>query len=158
FDGDAHIGRLLDELRNSWCWDDELSFVAVHDDELVGQVLYTQAWLDDPERLEPVLVLSPVGVRPDLQRQGVGSRLIRESLATLAERPDWLVFLEGSPAYYPRLGFRPAVDLGFEKPSVRIPDAAFQVTSLRAGGAAVTGRLIYPDAFWRTDSVGLREP
>ena len=157
FDGDDHIGVLIDELRASWCWDDDLSFVAVHDDAVVAQVLYTRALLDAPERLEPVLVLSPVGVRPDLQRRGIGTRLITESLDALTGRPEALVFLEGSPTLYPKLGFSPAVAAGFAPPSDRIPEPAFQFFSLHDSAARLTGRLVYPDPFWRTDSVGLRD-
>jgi predicted N-acetyltransferase YhbS len=40
----------------------ELCFVAEQDEQLVGQVLYTRALLDAPQRLISVLVLSPIGV------------------------------------------------------------------------------------------------
>lgn len=66
------------------------------------------------------------------------------------------MFLVGSPSYYPRVGFTSAIDAGFEKPSDRIPDGAFQVALLNERAIKLTGRLIYPDPFWRTDSVGLR--
>lgn len=82
FEGDPRIRVLLENLHESWAWDDELSFVAELDGELVGQVLYTHALLDAPNQLVDVLVLSPVGVRPDQQNGGIGSRLIRESLRT----------------------------------------------------------------------------
>ena len=70
FGGDEQIGRLLDALHDSWAWDDDLSFVAERGDEIVGQVLYTHAILDAPRRLQDVLVLSPIGVHPDLQGRG----------------------------------------------------------------------------------------
>jgi putative acetyltransferase len=155
--GDPLIGPLLDALRASWAWVDELAFVAERDGELVGHVLYTRAIVDAPSRLVDVLVLSPVGVRHDLQRTGIGARLIAESLAVLAGRDEPLVFLEGHPSYYPRFGFVPGASLGFTPPSVRIPAAAFMVHPLpRYDPATMTGALVYPDAFWRTDSVGLR--
>jgi len=156
FGGDEQIGALLDALHSSWCWDD-LSFVAERGGELVAHALYSRAILDAPAQLEAVLVLGPVGVRPDVQRQGVGRRLLVESLRTLADRPEPLVFVEGNPLFYSQAGFIPAVDAGFQKPSDRVPDAAFQVFPLRPLRPALTGRLVYPDAFWRTDSVGLRE-
>ena len=53
--------------------------------ELVGQVLYTAALVDAPLRVVEVLVLSPIGVRADLQGQGIGSALMRRSLAALAD-------------------------------------------------------------------------
>jgi len=150
------IGTLLDELRRSWCWHDELAFVAELNGEIVGQVLYTSALVDAPAALVDVLVLSPIGVRPDLHGQGIGSLLINRTLPVLRDRPEPLVFLEGSPAYYPRFGFRPGADLGFGKPSDRIPDPAFMVQAIGDLPDGLSGRLVYPDAFWRTDSVGLR--
>jgi len=157
FGDDPQIGLLLDLLRESWSWIDQLSFVAERDGELVGHVLYTKALLDARERLVEVLLLSPVGVRPDLQNQGIGSQLIRESLEPVSKRDEPLVFLEGSPDFYPRFGFERASTRGFEAPSARIPDAAFMVYRLPRYQPWMKGSLVYPDAFWRTDSVGLRD-
>lgn len=156
FGDDPDIGRLLDLLRASWAWIDELSFVAERSGELVGQVSYSRAVLDAPERLVDVLVLSPIGVRADLRRQGIGSALITESLRVVRSRPEPLVFVEGHPSYYPRFGFLPARALGFTPPSARIPDAAFMVHPLPGHEPTMTGALVYPDAFWRADAVGLR--
>ena len=80
------IGQLLDALHASWAWDDELCFVAEDDGELVGHVLYTHAILDAPRRLQDVLVLSPIGVRPDRQQHGIGSELMNTSLTVLRQR------------------------------------------------------------------------
>jgi putative acetyltransferase len=157
FNGDARIGPLLDTLRASWSWEDTLSFVAVRDGMVVGHALYSHAFLDAPACLVDVLVLSPVGVRPDFQNQGIGSLLITESLAVLRARREPLVFLEGHPRYYKRFGFRPGVSLGFIAPSVRVPTAAFMVYPLPSYEPSMTGALVYPDAFWRTDTVGVRE-
>jgi putative acetyltransferase len=157
FEGDPQIGPLLDLLNESWAWEDVLSFVAELRGELVGHVLYTHAFLDAPSQLVDVLLLSPVGVRPDLQNRGIGSRLLSQTLEGLRSRPEPLVFLEGSPRFYPRFGFERASELGFAAPSVRIPDAAFQVYRLPRYEPWMTGALVYPDAFWRTDAVGLRE-
>jgi putative acetyltransferase len=156
FGDDPVIGDLLDALRGSWAWEDELSFVAERDGELVGHVLYTHAIIDAPSRLQDVLLLSPIGVRPDLQRQGIGTDLITSTLPVLGRRDEPLVFLEGHPTYYPRFGFRLAADMGFTAPSVRIPRAAFMVYPLPNYEPWMTGALVYPDAFWRTDAVGLR--
>lgn len=156
FDGNEEIRRLLRELRTSWAWDEQLSFVAELDGSLVGQVLYTHALLDAPARLVDVLVLSPIGVRTDLQRRGVGAALITESLSILSQRTEPLVFLEGHPAYYPRFGFRRGSTMGFSPPSARIPDAAFMAYPLPSYEEWMTGGLVYPDAFWRADAVGRR--
>jgi putative acetyltransferase len=157
FGGDESIGVLLDELRASWAWEPELSIVAEHDSEICAHVAFTRAILDAPTELVGVLVLSPVGVRPDLQHQGIGTSMISRALKLIAEdRPEPAVFLEGNPTYYARFGFESACSIGFRRPSLRTPEPAFQVFRLPTFDALLSGTLIYPDAFWRTDSVGLR--
>lgn len=158
FGSDEKLGVLLDALKACWAWDGSLSFVAEQDGELVGQVLYTRALLDAPRRLVDVLVLGPLGVRPDLQGGGIGRALVTETLKIVARRSEPLVFLEGHPSYYPHFGFVPGASLGFGAPSLRIPPAAFQVYPLSGYESWMTGTLVYPDAFWRTDCVGLRDP
>jgi putative acetyltransferase len=151
------VANLVDDLRDLLVRNEGLSLVAEDGDELVGHVMFTQSLLDAPRRLVPVQVLSPVGVAPSRQRQGIGTALIRHGLALLAERSVPLVFLEGAPAYYSRLGFQPAGEQGFRKPSLRIPDEAFQVFRLAAYEPWMTGTLVYAEPFWRHDCVGLRD-
>jgi putative acetyltransferase len=154
--GGEEVADLLDALRASDAWRG-LSFVAERDGELAGHVSFTRGWLDTPDRLVEVLVLSPLSVRPDAQRGGVGRTLVTQALERLADRPEPLVFLEGSPSYYPRLGFSAAEPLGFTRPSVRIPAPAFQVVRLPSYEPWMTGALVYPDVFWAHDAVGLRD-
>ena len=152
------VANLVDDLRESVARGEGLSLVAEEQGEVVGHVMFTPSLLDAPKRLVEVQVLSPVGVLPAHQKHGVGTTLIRRGLELLVERDVPLVFLEGAPAYYSRLGFEPAVDHGFRKPSLRIPDEAFQVFRLPAFEPWMTGTLVYAEAFWRHDAVGLRDP
>jgi putative acetyltransferase len=154
FGGDRVPG-LVSAMRESVAWLG-LSFVGEQDGEVVGHVSYTRAWVDAPDRVVDVLVLSPVSVRPDRQRQGIGSSLVTGTLELMRERDEPLVFLEGDPRYYARLGFEPAGPWGFTAPSVRIPEHAFQAVRLPSYDDALTGALVYPDVFWRHDCVGLR--
>jgi putative acetyltransferase len=166
--GDEPVAELLDDLRRSPAWLG-LSLVAeesVPEREgrhragpsggIVGHVSLTLAWVDDPARVIEVLVLSPLSVRPDQQRRGIGSVLVRAALDLAESRREPLVFLEGDPAYYGRLGFVAAGPLGFTAPSVRIPPRAFQVWTAPSYRGGVSGALVYPDVFWRHDAVGLR--
>jgi putative acetyltransferase len=105
-----------------------------------------------------VQVLSPVAVLPERQRQGVGSAMIRRGLEIIAELDVPVVFVEGPPAYYSRLGFATAAGQGFRKPSLRIPDEAFQAIRLPAHESWMSGTLVYSETFWRHDAVGLRNP
>ncbi len=150
------VADLVDTLRETTAPEDGLSLVAEHDGQVVGHVMFTRGLLDAERRLVDVQVLSPLGVLPEFHRRGIGSALVRDGLAVVAERGVPLVFLEGDPGYYARFGFTPAGDLGFRKPSLRIPDGAFQVIRLPAHEPWMTGTLVYAEPFWRYDSVGLR--
>jgi putative acetyltransferase len=152
------VADLVDSLRETITPKDGLSLVAGHDGQIVGHVMFTRSLLDAPRRLVEVHVLSPLAVIPDCQRRGIGSALVRKGLNALARRAIPLVFLEGDPGYYSRFGFAPGCDLGFRKPSLRIPDSAFQVIRLPGYEPWMTGTLVYAEPFWRHDSVGLRDP
>ncbi len=152
------VADLVDSLRPAVTRGEGLSLVAEEDGAVVGHVMCTPSLLDAPRRLVAVQVLSPLAVSPARQRQGVGTALVRAALRVLAERGVPVVFLEGDPGYYPRLGFAPGGPQGFRKPSLRIPDAAFQALRLPAHEPWMIGTLVYAEVFWRHDAVGLREP
>jgi putative acetyltransferase len=132
------------------------AYVAASADELVGHVRLTWGWLDAPERLVEILVLSPLSVAPAWQRRGVGRALVARAVAAAEELAAPLLVLEGDPAYYSGSGFVPAATLGVTRPSVRIPEPAFQAVALSGHGPWMTGRVVYPDTFWEYDCVGLR--
>ncbi|MDH2416227.1 N-acetyltransferase [Nocardioides sp. CER19] len=134
------------------------SLVAVEGDEVVGHVGLSRGWVDARRELVEVLVLSPLSVSPDRQGGGIGTALVDAALRSAAERGAPAVFLEGAWSYYGARGFSPGASLGFERPSTRIPERAFQVALLPAHEPWMTGRLVYSEAFWATDTVGLRDP
>ena len=152
------VADLVDTLRETITPKDGLSLVAGHDGQIVGHVMFTRSLLDAPRRLVEVHVLSPLAVMPGYQKRGIGSALVRKGLKALARRAVPLVFLEGDPGYCSRFGFAPGGDLGFRKPSLRIPDGAFQAIRLPEYEPWMTGTLVYAEPFWRHDSVGLRDP
>ncbi|WBB78403.1 N-acetyltransferase [Micromonospora sp. WMMD882] len=155
----AH-GRVVADLVRGLRRDDPtaLSLVADVRGDALGHVMFSRALLDAPRRLVAVQVLSPLAVAPRWQRRGVGAALVRYGLDLLDQRDVPLVFLEGDPRYYARFGFAPGGPDGFRRPSLRIPEAAFQVRRLAAYEPWMTGTLVYPATFWEHDCVGLRDP
>ena len=153
-EGDAVAG-LVEVLRREPA---EVAVTLVAEDAggVVGHVGLSRGWLDAEQRLVEVQVLSPLAVRPDRQRRGVGRVLVEAAVAEAARRGAALVSLEGDPGYYRRLGFEPTGAHGIASPSTRIPAPACQVRLLPAYRPWMTGRLVYPDLFWRLDLVGLR--
>jgi putative acetyltransferase len=134
------------------------SLVAVLDGVVLGHVGLSRSWLDARPRLVEVLVLSPLSVHPDHQGRGLGTRLVAAALAEAATRGAPAVVVEGDPGYYAARGFSPGAAHGFQRPSRRIPEAAFQVALLADHEDWMRGAVVYADPFWRLDCVGLRDP
>jgi putative acetyltransferase len=134
------------------------SLVAVEAGRVVGHVGLSPAWVDARRALVDVWLLSPLSVHPDEQGAGIGTALVIAAVEAARAGGAPLLFLEGSPGYYGARGFRRASELGFEPASRRTPDAAFQVVRFDPAEDWMTGRLIYPDVWWRHDAAGLRDP
>jgi putative acetyltransferase len=152
------IVELIEALTTHSCGRDGLSFVADEDGRIVGHALVTRNRLDTLAATIDVAVLSPIGVDPSQQGRGIGRSLVAQCVAAAAVAGFPAIFLEGDPSYYSRLGFMPAKPLGFRKPSLRIPDDAFQVILLPGYADHMTGTLVYAQPFWNLDCVGQREP
>lgn len=133
-----------------------MSFVATADDRIVGHVMLSACRLDAPTRLVDVLSLSPLGVLPEAQNRGIGTRLIQHALAAADRQGVPVVFLEGAPGFYGKRGFGAAEAMGFRAPSLRYPDGAFQAARLSAHEPWMTGTFVYSETFWALDCVGLR--
>jgi putative acetyltransferase len=155
FGAGERVPDLVDALRAAGS---PLSFVAELGGRVVGHVMLSACRLDALPRLVDVYSLSPLGVLPEHQRHGIGTRLIEHALAAADRQGIPLVFLEGSPDYYGRRGFRAAEELGFRPPTLRYPPGAFQVARLSAYQAWMTGTFVYSETFWALDCVGLRGP
>lgn len=157
FEDPDRVPALVDALRIAPAALPPISLVATVDDQVIGHVLLSACRLDAPRRLVDVFTLSPLAVDPGWQRRGVGTALIRAALAAADDSGVPLVFLEGSPDYYAARGFGPAGEIDFRRPSLRIPEPAFQVACLSRYEPWMTGTFVYSDTFWRHDSVGLRD-
>ncbi|MGK7921163.1 MAG: GNAT family N-acetyltransferase [Trichodesmium sp.] len=111
-----------------------VSLVAFQGDRAVGHIFFSRATLE-PNLPLSISILGPLAVMPDFQRQGIGGKLIQNGLDILSKSGVDLVFVLGHPKYYPRHGFQPAGNLGFET-TYPIPEKnadAWMVQELRPG-------------------------
>ncbi len=152
------VPGLVDALRAAPAALAPISLVATVDDKVVGHVMLSACRLDTDLRLVDVFSLSPMGVHPEYERRGIATRLIATALAAADGQGVPLVFLEGSPAFYGKRGFARASAHGFRVPSLRCPDAGFQVAVLSSHEPWMTGTFVYSEAFWAHDCVELRDP
>ena len=110
FEGEAHAD-LVNQLRA----EDELilSHVAILNGKIVGHAAYSLVTVTDSDFEQRFPALGPIGALPRYQGQGIGSALVRAGLEAMSELGYGLLFLVGSPRYYPRFGYQPAQPLGF---------------------------------------------
>jgi N-acetylglutamate synthase-like GNAT family acetyltransferase len=79
--------------------------------ELEGEIVGTASWAVLPEldtAKNPSIEIQSVSVREDLQKSGLGRRLIEAALARVAEfKPDQIIVLTFTPPFFAKLGFVP---------------------------------------------------
>lgn len=140
--------ELVGRIRNSEEFLPELSLVAVRDKEIVGHLLLSKAKVQAEECTYDVIVLAPIAVKPDVQKQGIGSQLITEGLNRCKALGYNIVLLIGHPSYYPKFGFKPAGNFGMELKQFAVPAEVFMVCELKKGELQrIKGELIYPASF-----------
>ena len=98
------IGHLVAGLEATTAPSDLHVFTEMDGHAIIAAIVLTT--LAYPEDGRDILLLSPVAVSTEHQRKGVGSRLIRESLASLLSRGTEMVMTYGDPGHYGWFGFR----------------------------------------------------
>lgn len=139
-----HEADLVEELRaDPGAWLPGLSWVAEDSDgDVVAFALLTRCHVDGA----PALTLGPCAVRPELQRRGAGSAVIRAALRAAREQGESLVLVLGHAEYYPRFGFVPASRYGI-RPSFEVADEYMMALVLDPGRPVPSGTIQYPPAF-----------
>lgn len=138
--GQPAEARLVERLRADG--DALFELVAVEADAVVGHILFSRLWAD---RYEMFAALAPLAVRPDLQKTGLGSALVRAGLESAKEFGAHGVIVLGHPAYYPRFGFSAETAAKVSSPYAGQP--AFMALALEPGAFDAPMTVAYPDAF-----------
>jgi putative acetyltransferase len=131
---------LVQDLLNEGCG--ARSLVADVDGALVAHVAFTACAVSGSAA--SVALLGPLAVNPNFQKQGLGSRLIREGLSQMTQAGIAAVFVLGDPGYYRRFGFTREANIS--PPYALVPQwlAAWQSRTLAEGSVLANGRLSVP--------------
>ena len=94
-------------LRDDPAFVKELDFVMQRlDGALIGQNMFMRTVINaDDGRDIPVLTMGPIGIAPELKRQGYGQALLDYSLEKAAEMGFGAVLFEGNIDFYGKSGF-----------------------------------------------------
>ena len=140
--------KLVDLLRKSSAFVPELSLVATVDNKIVGHILFSKIIIvDDNQNEYESLALAPMAVKPEFQKQGIGSQLVNSGLGKARELKYKSVIVLGHEHYYPKFGFEPAEKWHIKAP-FEVPAINFMGIELIPNGLeGVTGTVQYPKEF-----------
>jgi putative acetyltransferase len=139
--GQPDEARLVEELRANG--DVIFELVAKTEDGTIeGHVLYSRLWADS---VMLYAALAPLSVAPQVQKTGIGSRLMKASLDTAREFGIHGIILLGSPAYYQRFGFTAEAARKGKSPFSGSP--AFMALALESDALVEPLTIAYADAF-----------
>lgn len=139
---DGNEQDLVAALRNGMAFVPELSLIAEIDDRIAGHIMFTKARVGE----DTVLVLAPLSVLPEFQKQGIGTALIEEGHKIAKKLGYQYSLVLGSEKYYPRFGYRPAEQFGIEVPE-GISSANFMAINLQDNVKPISGTVTYAKEF-----------
>jgi len=142
------VRSLVEEIRSNRFYLPELELVMVDEtDAVIGYVNFSRFHLDGKYE-DVLLLLSPVAVKTELQRQHISKELMEfgfEKAKTLGYKA---VIVEGNPANYRSRGFVTSADYGITAhESVGLPaPECLMVKELVPGGLnGICGQISYSD-------------
>lgn len=100
----------------------EFSFVAEHENRIIGNIFYARSHMinEDNGRLD-TLTFGPVSVLPEYQRKGVGTALIQHTVDIARQKKYPAIIIYGSPSNYCKHGFKNCKDYQISTVDGRYP-------------------------------------
>ena len=149
---DAEEGKLVrslvEEIRSKRWYLPELELVMVDEnDEVIGYVNFARFHLDGKYEDE-LLLLSPVAVKTELQRQHISKELIEYGFEKAAALGYKAVIVEGNPANYRSRGFVTAADYGItahKSVCLPAPECLMVKALVPSGLDGIHGEVCYAD-------------
>jgi predicted N-acetyltransferase YhbS len=102
FGRDEEAG-IVDALRA--CGYARVSLVAEVENTVVGHILFSDLPILSTDGTVSALALAPMAIRPEYQRQGIGTALVRHGMDVCRDQGHRIVVVLVHPHFYPRFGF-----------------------------------------------------
>jgi len=103
---------LIHKMRNHEDFVKEMDFVAEYNGKIMGNIMYTKAWLiNENGKEEEIISFGPISVLPEYQRKGIGSALINHTKNIALKKGIKAIVILGDPHNYCKHGFKSSKDL-----------------------------------------------
>lgn len=122
-----------------------IELVASAHDDIAGHILFSTLSVRSDGRPVDALALAPMAVRPDRQRAGIGTALVRAGLEAARSGKWRAVIVLGHPSYYLRFGFSAERARHLKAPFRGDAFMALEFVPGALDGADVS--VVYPPAF-----------
>lgn len=118
-DGVAEIA-LVREIREKQYYIPQLDLVVEEEGEIIGHFILSKLPINNKYENE-ILMLSPVSVAINKQRQGIGKYMLHEGIKLATKMGYKGIVVEGDYRYYRRFGFTTSTDLGIYASKKNLP-------------------------------------
>lgn len=130
------VRQLVEEIRSKKYYIPELELIMVDEENtVVGYAMFSRFHIEGKYENE-LLILTPVAVKTELQRQHISKKLIEYGFVKAREMGFTAVLVEGDPQNYNPRGFRTSADFGIiAGPNVHLPHVSCLMVKELVDGA-----------------------
>ena len=119
---DEHL--LVHKLRTCASFIPELNYIAEVEGNIAGHIIFTKSKIKDSAgNSHETLTFGPLTVLPKFQGKGIGKALMQHAFDKAKFLGFRAVIIYGIPDYYPRIGFRRAIEFNITTPDGSVFDA-----------------------------------
>ncbi len=144
----ALVRSLVEEIRSKRFYLPELELIMVNEaDEMIGYCMFSRFHLEGKYEQE-LLILTPMAVKTELQRQHISKELIEYGLERARELGYKAVIVEGNPMNYRNRGFVTSAPFGItahESVGLPAPECLMVKELIPGGLEGIHGEVSYSD-------------
>ena len=132
------VRGLVQEIRSKKYYIPELDLVMVNEeDEVIGYAMFSRFHIEGKYE-EELLMLTPVGVKTELQRQHISKEILEYGFEIAKKLGFKAILVEGNPKKYRNRGFLSSYQFGIEAgPKISLPHPdCLMVKELEEGALA----------------------